>query len=186
MVTSQPALAADYRETVLADRPAVYWRFENPDGDSVHDESQLVDGLTVATGPSRRGVSGLAVAFGRSQLAGRVEARLTAEQDRTVDRILNGAFTLEFWFLDEAAAPDNKTNYSFFYKADVPRFTRNSMWFYRARQDGHYHFRIHGRNNRRAGLIIRNPAGDRPEGDRHWHHLAVTADRSGLHSSRHC
>ena len=178
-----PAVAADYCGTVLADRPAVYWRFENPDGDSVGDKSTLVDGQAIATGPGRRGVSGLAVAFDRSQLAGRVEARLTAEQDKTVERILNGTFTLEFWFLDEAAAPDNKTNYSFFYKADVPRFSRNSMWFYRARQDGNYHFRIHGSEGEPAGLMVKNPAGDRAAGDGKWHHMVVAVNRTELEAT---
>ena len=174
---SRPAHAADYRETVLADRPAVYWRFENPDGDSIHDEAKFVDGQAVQTGLGRRGISGLAVVFGRSQLAGRVEARLTAEQDALVERILNESFSLEFWFLDEAAAPDNKTNYSFFYKADVPRFSRNSMWFYRSRQGGHYHFRIHGSDGETAGLTVKNPAGDRAAGDGKWHHMVVTVWR---------
>ncbi len=174
-VASLPVLAADYRETVMADGPAVYWRFD--DGDSVPDESRLVEGRAIATA-GRRGVSGLAVTFRRSQLASRVEARLTAEQDRTVERILNSAFTLEFWFLDEAAAPDNKTNYSFFYKADKLRFTRNSMWFYRARQDGHYHFRIHGADDESTGLTVKNPAGDKTAGDGKWHHMVVAVSRS--------
>jgi hypothetical protein len=173
-----PADAEDYRETVLADRPSVYWCFEDPNGNRVRDESKFIDGRIIATGPGRRGVFGLAAAFGRSQLAGRVESRLDAEQDKAIERILNGSFSLEFWVLDEAAAPDNKVNYSVFYKADVPRFSKNSIWFYRARQDGNYHFRIHGSNGERAGLTVKNPAGDNAVGDGRWHHIVVAVSRS--------
>ena len=172
------AVAADYREVILASEPSIYWRFENSNSNLVHDESGLVDAQSIAAGPGRRGVSGLAAAFDRSRLAGRVEARLTAEQHATVERILNSEFTLEFWFLDEAAAPDNKTNYSLFYKADMPRFTRNSMWFYRTRQDGHYHFRIHGATGEPAGLTVENPAGDKAAGDGEWHYMVIAVSRS--------
>ena len=174
-LASLPVVAAEYRDAIVADRPAIYWRFESHDGDV--DQAILIDGKAIETGPGRRGVSGLAVAFGRSQIAGRVEGRLTAEQDKTVEQILNGTFSLEFWFLDEAAVPDNKTNYSFFYKADVQHFSRNSMWFYRARQDGHYHFRIHGSEGKSAGLTVKNPAGEKAAGDGKWHHIVVVVSR---------
>ncbi|MFP6764884.1 MAG: hypothetical protein VB858_14760, partial [Planctomycetaceae bacterium] len=140
-----PAVAETYRETVLAENPAVYWRFENATGNTVRDESGLADSQSVAAGPGRRGVAGLAAAFDRIHRTGRIESRLDPEQDLTIENIFNGTFTLEFWLLDAAARPDNSINYGLFYKADTGQFTRNSLWFYRARQDGHYHFRIHGR-----------------------------------------
>jgi len=179
LATMSPAVAETYRETVLAGKPAVYWQFENATENTVRDAAGLADSRAIRTGPGRRGVAGLAAAFDRSRLNSRIESDLNREQNLKVQSVLNGTFTLEFWLLDDAARPDSSINYSLLYKADAGRFTRNSLWLYRARQDGHYHFRIHGRENRKAGLTIRNPAGDSPEGDRQWHHVAVTADRSG-------
>ena len=178
MLVCRPAPAADYPAIILADGPAVYWQFDNPDSKSVSDELKFVDGQNISTVDNHGGISGFAVAFDRSRLAGRVEALLSVEQDQAIEQVLNEDFTLEFWFLDQAAMPDHKINYSLFYKADKHRFTRNSMWFYRARQDGHYHFRIRGADGESAGVTVKNPNGDRAAGDGMWHHMVVAVRRS--------
>ncbi len=170
--------AADYAAAVRADKPVMYWRFDAVSGDVVRDEAGNTDGRTRATGPVRRGISGLAASFDRSHPAGRIESELTADKNAAVTEILNGSFTLELWLLDEAAQPDNVVNSSLFYKADKTRFTRNSMWFYRARQDGRYYFRIHDTGEKSFGVSIRNPAGDNSAGDGRWHHVAIIVDRS--------
>ena len=183
LLVARHTAAADYTAVVRADNPALYWRFEAVSGDAVRDESGSTDGWAKATGPVRRGISGLAASFDRSHLAGRIEPELTPVQDAAVEEILNGSFTLELWLLDEAAKPDNVVNSSLFYKADKPKFTRNSMWFYRARQDGNYYFRIHDlgihdKGEKSFGVSIRNPAGDKAAGDGMWHHVAIIVDRS--------
>ena len=172
--------ATGYADAIRADKPALYWRFETISGDVVRDESRHSDihGQLKAMGPGRRGISGLAASFTRSHLAGRVEAQLNPQQDAVVEKILNGSFTLELWLLDEAAKPDNVVNASLFYKADETRFSANSMWFYRARQDGHYYFWIRGATERPVGVSIRNPAGDKAAGDGKWHHVAIIVDRT--------
>ena len=170
--------AADYSETVLSDKPALYWRFEHLSGELVRDQVGGANGRAQATGPGRRGISGFAAAFDRAHLTGRIVTELSPEQDAALVKILNGSFTLELWLLDEAPAPDGHINSSLFYKADESKFSRNSTWFYRTRQDGHYHFRIHGTSGRALGVSIRNPAGDRAAGDGKWQHAAIVVDRS--------
>ncbi|MBP87571.1 MAG: hypothetical protein CMJ64_12740 [Planctomycetaceae bacterium] len=171
-------LAADYTATIRSDEPVLYWRFEAVSGDIVRDEAGGANGRARANGPWRRGISGLAASFGRAHLAGRIESELNPEQDAAVEDILNGSFTLELWLLDEAPVSDNVVNSSLFYKADEPQFSRNSMWFYRARQDGNYHFRIHDTSENAFGVSIRNPAGGKAAGDGKWHHAAIVVDRS--------
>lgn len=172
-------LAADYAQTVLADKPVLYWRFDEASAEKTDDEVGLADGRFVANGPGRRGVAGLAAAFDRAHPAGRVEAKLTAEQDAQLERVLNESFSLELWLLDEAAKPDGKVNSSLFYKPDPKQFWRNSTWLYRARQDGHYYFRFNNRGDKPAGLRIRNPAGEKAAGDGQWHHIVITVSRAG-------
>ncbi|HJN11918.1 MAG: hypothetical protein QGH33_00745 [Pirellulaceae bacterium] len=115
LLVARHIAAADYAAAVRADKPALYWRFEAVSGDAVRDESGNTDGWAKATGPVRRGISGLAASFDRSHLAGRIESELTPVQDAAVEEILNGSFTLELWLLDEAAKSDNVVNSSLFY-----------------------------------------------------------------------
>ena len=172
-------LHADYRLRVLKDRPVAYWCFDESTGLSVGNEaSGEADGQHISGAVNRRGVSGLAAAFDSVHRAGRIEVQLDEQQDRTMEQMLNDSFSLEIWLLDEAATPNGKTNYNIFYKADHQSFTGNSLWLHRSRQDGRYHFRIQGQADRQLGLTIGNPAGEKKAGDRKWHHLVVTVDRS--------
>lgn len=179
VLMTAPVCAGDYSRRILADRPALYWRFDEISREDVADAAGAVKGRFLASGPVRRGVAGLAAAFDRAHLAGRVEAELTADQDAAIERILNGSFSLELWSLDEAPPPDGKVNSSLFYKPDPKQFWHNSIWLYRARQDGHYYFRIHGEGEVPAGLRIRNPAGEKRAGDGLWHHIVITVSRAG-------
>ena len=86
--------AADYAAAVRADKPVMYWRFDAVSGDVVRDEAGNTDGRTRATGPVRRGISGLAASFDRSHPAGRIESELTADKNAAVPEILHGSFTL--------------------------------------------------------------------------------------------
>ncbi|MGB0578625.1 MAG: DUF1553 domain-containing protein [Limisphaerales bacterium] len=151
-----------------AGEPVAHWSF---DGEADHPATKL---LRITPRP---GVIGMAAGFG-SDGKGRIEVNLDPLQELGIEAVLNASFTLELWILDTAAAPDNRRNYSLFYKADRHAFTRNSTWLYRARGDGNYHFRI--RNSQDDGLMltIPNPAGARSAGDGAWHHLAVTVEHS--------
>ena len=171
--------ASDYGAVIRADSPVAWWRFDEVDQDSAAEEQQLslvgryLDGST-----NRRGVSGLAARFERTSRRARVEIPLDTTADAAIDGLFNASFTLEFWLLDDAAAPDNATNYSLFYKADQSAFIHNSLWLYRARQDGRYHFRIQsGKDSSAAIITIPNPAGPKARGDQKWHHLAITVAR---------
>ena len=169
---------ADYAELVRADRPAAYFRFDESSGIAAVNETPLLgDGAYRAAQANRRGLSGLSAAFGRTHVNGRVEIPLNGARNRKTLDLLNGSFSVEFWLIDEAAKPDNRINYSLFYKADQKRFTKNSMWLYRTRQDGRYSFRIQGEGEP-VNLMIPNPAGEKPAGDGKWHHLVITVDRS--------
>ncbi len=177
------SLHADYRQHVLTDRPAAYWCFDGSANQLVRNHAPgfppgTTEGRYFASAINRPGVSGLAAMFDHQHRAGRVEMRFDEQRDRTIEKILNGSFSVELWLLDEATAPDGKRNYSIFYKADEKSFTGNSLWLYRARQDGRYHFRIRGRSGRQLGLTIANPAGEKRAGDGQWHHLVISVDRA--------
>jgi hypothetical protein len=173
------SLHADYPRKILKDRPAAYWCFDELTSRLVHNQvTGVKDGQYISSAVNRHGVSGLAATFDGQHRAGRVEIRLDQQGERTVRQIVNGSFSLELWLLDEAGSPDGKTNYSILYKVDTKSFTGNSLWLYRARQDGRYHFRIHGRAGRHVGLSIPNPAGEKKAGDRKWHHLVITVNRA--------
>lgn len=168
-----PALGADeYANEINADKPVARWTLDSEKSGRSGPSAKLL-----RTSP-RPGVSGSAAGFD-SRSNGRVEIVLGPLQERGIEAILNESFSLEMWILDSAAKPDNRRNYSLFYKADRRAFTRNSIWLYRTRGDGNYHFRI--RNSQDAGLMltIPNPAGERSAGDRAWHHLVVTVERAG-------
>ncbi len=91
--------------------------------------------------------------------------------------MLNGSFTLEVWLLDEAPKPDGRTNFAILYKADRKKFVRNSLWFYRARQDGSYRFTIADADDRKARVTF--PAiGGKAAGDGQWHHYVIVVDRA--------
>lgn len=170
-------VAGDYQSLVSQAKPLAWWRFDDLDEGRARDAQPLgLHGRYSSGAVNRRGVGGLGVTFGTA--AARVEVQLTDEQNQKIESAFNGSFTLEFWLRDDASAPDGSTNYSLFYKADRKAFTANSIWMYRARQDGHYHFRIDGGEDRRIALTIRNPAGARSAGDQLWHHIVVAVDRT--------
>ena len=173
----------NYRLRILKDRPVAYWCFDESAGLSVRNEvSGGVGGRHISAAINRRGVSGFAVNFDSEHRAGRVEVRLGEQRNRTIEQSLNGSFSLELWLLDEAAAMDGKTNHSIIYKADRQSFTRNSLWLYRARQDGRYHFQIRGPADHQLGLTFADPAGEKQAGDGKWHHLVITVARSKMRS----
>ena len=132
--------ATEYSELVRTDNPVVYWNFTNPK-DLGESELSLAHEFTPAP---FRGLEGLAGTFSRSTIRGHAVAKLDDQQNKKITDLLNSSFTLEFWFLDEAPAANGSINYSIFYKADAPGFTRNSIWLYRKRQDGNLLFTLQG------------------------------------------
>ncbi|MCA9120041.1 MAG: hypothetical protein KDB11_07640 [Planctomycetales bacterium] len=177
LLTGVTIVHADYRETILNDEPMVWWSFDESHGAMASDQTGNIVGNYVSVA-NRRGVRGLAANF-TGPKAARIEFAFDQPTDTRIDGVLNGSFSLELWLLDDAAAPDGKTNYSIIYKADAKVFTRNSMWLYRARQDGHYHFRIQDKQDRKVQPTAANPAG-KAAGDATWHHLVVVVDRDQL------
>ena len=105
-------------------------------------------------------------------------SNLDRKQNKKITDLLNSSFTLEFWFLDEAPAANGSINYSIFYKADAPGFTRNSIWLYRKRQDGNLLFTLQGRSDELIRIAIDNPALLQVQNSRTFHHLAITVKRS--------
>ena len=170
-------LPADYVEQVRADAPVAWWSFEKSDDGTIENRMSGPIGRRVKAsefpGVSKSGL------HCRGSAEARVEIELDALQDRGIDQIFNGSFSLELWLKDEAAKPDNRRNYSIFYKADHGAFTQNSLWLYRARGDGNYYFRIRGRTDDGLMVTIPSPGGARKSGDGQWHHLVLTVERSG-------
>ena len=163
--------AADLPDQYQVDGPVAWWTFDDSEGDERRNRVMGPDGKAVDV-LTQNGVSGGAVKFSGKPGA-RVEVKLDALQDRGIEQVFNGPFTLELWLLDEAEKPDNRINYSVFYKADAKAFTRNSLWLYRARGDGNYHFRIRSGRDEGVLLSIPNPGGAKTVGDGRWHHLVI-------------
>ncbi|MBG89906.1 MAG: hypothetical protein CMO80_23830 [Verrucomicrobiales bacterium] len=169
-------LHANYVTQVRADRPVAWWSFEEVSGIIFTNRNSGPAGKRHGVN-SGKGVRGAGLEFAGGDA--RVDFQLDDLQDRGLEQIFNRSFTLEFWLLDEAAKPDNRRNYSLFYKADSKAFTHNSLWLYRARGDGNYYFRIRGRGDDGLILKIPNPAGNHQPGDLRWHHLAITVELTG-------
>jgi hypothetical protein len=169
-------LTADYAAHIRSDQPVAWWSFDGTSGTVATNRVAGPKGFRIGV-IAAGGVSGSAAGMGRKPAA-RVEVPLDALQDRGLEQVFNGSFTMELWLEDDAPAPDNRRNYSIVYKADRAAFTRNSLWLYRARGDGNYHFRIRDSKDGGIALTIPNPAGPQSAGDRQWHHLAITVDRT--------
>ncbi len=165
--------STEYSTLVTNQSPVVYWNFTTPD----HTGTLKLRPTLHDTAAPRRGVDGLAGTFSRSTLNGHLLGELNNTNNKSLQDILNDSFALELWFLDEAPAPNDKINYSIFYKADRNNFTRNSMWLYRKRQDGHLLFTIQSTDENRLQLAINNPAASTPFTERTFHHLVINVDR---------
>ena len=166
--------AMDYASLVMEKSPAIHLSFSP--GDTTGELTSTVKQTRMLA--PLRGINGLAGTYSRSSLGGNTTVELSAEQNQELTAILNNSFSLELWFLDNAPAPDNNTNYSILYKADPASFTGNSLWIYRKRQDGHILFTIQDKQKNLIRLEIKNPALSRPQSERIYHHLAVTVKRN--------
>ncbi|WP_218934429.1 DUF1553 domain-containing protein [Rosistilla ulvae] len=131
----------------------------------------------IASAPSGFAGRPSVIEFSSGDSRSRVEIPLEDPARQAMESLLDGSFTWQAWIYDSAPSPDGKTNYALLYYVDHKQFTSNSMWFYRARQDGSYRFRIVDIEGRQSGVEIPalKPNG---EGDRQWHHYAVVVDRS--------
>ena len=168
--------AKDYPAVVAGDSAVALWSLDETTTSNATDSVGDLHARFTAGVSVRRGVSGTAAAFRAGK--GRVEATLNPEQHRRLEAVFNGSFSIELWLVDEAAAADNKVNYSILYKADPKRFISNSLWFYRTRQSGDYSFRIQSAGDPGIVLNIPNPGGKQAAGDRKWHHVVIAVDRA--------
>ncbi|MEW4564437.1 DUF1553 domain-containing protein [Bremerella sp. JC770] len=166
--------------------PFAAWSFDPSGQESCHDagpwmlDGDLRDGAACVANAWERHPS--AVEFSPADSRARVHISPSDEARKALESLLAESFTWQMWVYDTAPAPNGTTNYALFYYADPGRFVRNSMWFYRARQDGSYRFRLSDTNGREAGVDF--PA-LRPSGktDRQWHHYLVSVDRSSYPAS---
>jgi len=174
LFTGTTASANEYAALVHSYKPALYWNYS---ANQVTGELQLTPEHANSL-PPRRGIGGLAGTYSRSSLSSRCFASLNNESNKAITVLLNESFTLELWFLDEAGAPNDKINYSIFYKADSSNFTKNSIWLYRKRQDGNLMFTIQSASEAMIRLEVKNPALSKPNNERTFHHLAITVTRT--------
>ncbi|MEE2641601.1 MAG: DUF1553 domain-containing protein [Planctomycetota bacterium] len=172
------ASANEYAELVESHNPALYWSYSQDQGTGT---LKLIPEHANSL-PPRRGIGGLAGTYSRSSLSGRCFSKLDHDANQALTELLNGSFTFEVWFLDQAGKPNDKINYSILYKADGDRFTENSMWLYRKRQDGNLLFTIQSKTDANIRLEIENPALITPGNERRFHHLAISVSRTKNYS----
>ncbi|MCA9050381.1 MAG: DUF1553 domain-containing protein [Planctomycetaceae bacterium] len=171
--------------TLRADDVVTQWRFEENTGAECRDESssklhgEYLDGVT-----QRRGRKGLAAAFSHQNAKQRIEIPIGGDSQTAIAKLIDGSFTFEAWLLDDAPPPDGTRNYAIFYKADRSRFIRNSLWFYRARQDGSYRFTIADQGDHQARVTF-TPLDETGAGDGVWHHYVIVVDRSDEDPAKH-
>lgn len=168
------AVRGQYRAVVLNDQPVFYWPLDDTHGEVAAPLSGGLNGNYRFMSGSR-GIGPAAASLLSD--AARIEFPLSDTDQQTLTTLFNGSFTIELWLLDEAAAADGRTNHSLLYKADTSAFPGNSLWLYRARQNGRYCFRLHGRDSRTIELSV-VPSTASSAGDRKWHHLMIAVDRS--------
>ncbi len=169
----------------LAQELLARWQFEDTTVSKCLDESssklhgKYLDGVL-----QRRGRKGLAVAFTHQDARQRIEVALNADAQESIGQVINQSFTFEIWLQDQAPQPDGRRNYAIFYKADRNRFVKNSLWFYRARQDGSYRFTVADGRDQQAHVRFKPPTAN-GAGDGDWHHYVIVMDRSDTDSAKH-
>ena len=171
MSTSCPA--TEYGELIESKGPVVYLSHH----DSYSNGTLGVTPHQLTTPAPLRGINGLAGAYSHSAIRGSTTFNLDEKTNNVLNEVLNNSFTIEFWYLDDAPAPNNSINYSVLYKADTNAFTRNSLWVYRKRQDGHFMFALQNKANGILRLEFKNPSLNKPPNERSFHHVAITVTR---------
>ena len=171
MSTSCPA--TEYGELIESKNPVVYLSHH----DSYSNGTLGVTPHQLTTPAPLRGINGLAGAYSHSAIRGSTTFHLDEKTNNVLNEVLNNSFTIEFWYLDDAPAPNNSINYSVLYKADTNAFTRNSLWVYRKRQDGHFMFALQNKADGILRLEFKNPSLNKPPNERSFHHVAITVTR---------
>ncbi len=171
MSTSCPA--TEYGELIESKGPVVYLSHH----DSYSNGTLGVTPHQLTTPAPLRGINGLAGAYSHSAIRGSTTFNLDEKTNNVLNEVLNNSFTVEFWYLDDAPTPNNSINYSVLYKADTNAFTRNSLWVYRKRQDGHFMFALQNKANGILRLEFKNPSLNKPPKERSFHHVAITVTR---------
>lgn len=172
-------------KTLCADDFVAHWRFEESAGAECRDAASsklhgaYLDGVT-----QRRGRKGLAADFSQQNAAQRIEVPIRGDSQTAITKLIDGSFTFEVWLLDDAPPADQNRNYAIFYKADRDRFIRNSLWFYRARQDGSYRFTIADQRASQTQVTF-TPLDETGAGDGVWHHYVIVVDRSDDDPAKH-
>ena len=173
LLASTSSLATEYGGLITNKNPVVYLSHHA----GYTNGSLGVTPKHVTTLAPLRGINGLAGAYSRSAIRGNTTFHLNETTNNVLTQVLNTSFTIEFWFLDQAPAPNNSINYSVLYKAEPRSFTRNSLWIYRKRQDGHFMFTLQSNTDRILRLEIKNPSLNKPQSKRSFHHMAITVKR---------
>ena len=158
--------------------PVASWSFDEAVGEVCRDRGPWkLDGKYLAGAAPRWGQVGLAAGWHAPRRQQRITIPLDDDAQRQLAKLFSGTFSLEVWLYDEAPPPDGKTNYAILYKADSTQFIRNSLWFYRARQDGAYSFTMTDARQAQTRVTFR-PLSTDGSGDRIWHHYVIVVDRS--------
>ena len=171
--------------TLCADEAITQWRFEeNTAAECLDETSSMLHGEYLDGVTQRRGRRGLAAVFLDQNTGQRIEIPIDGASQTSITKLIDGTFTFEVWLLDDAPPADGNRNYAIFYKADSGRFIRNSLWFYRARQDGSYRFTIADQHDRQARVTFK-PLDETGAGDGVWHHYVIVVDRSNADTAKH-
>ncbi|UUO07731.1 DUF1553 domain-containing protein [Blastopirellula sp. J2-11] len=168
-------------------RPLAQWQFDETADDVCHDrgDGELHGRYFAGAKRFAHATSGREsiVEFGPELTQARIEIAVNGAAQQTLQKLLAGSFSWEAWILDAAPAPDGRTNYAILYYADHRGFVANSTWFYRARQNGGYYFRMTDAQSRQAGIEIA-PLTKTGAGDGQWHHYVISVDRSAENSDQ--
>ena len=182
LIGATQVLGSPYLDAVMADSPIGYWRVGETSGPAVNAANPGTHDGTYS-GSIARGVGG-ALPTDPDKAAGYpgTDAPKVGIPHNTVfNDAFNGSFTYETWLYDACGAPNGSTNYSMFYKAPISGFPDNAIWFYRARQDGTYRFRVRDASSGNNGIDFPNPGGSgTAPGDSAWHHYVVVFDKDNM------
>jgi len=171
-------LSADPQDPPAFPKPISHWKFDETVGTLCHDEgSWQLHGKYDSGAAPGRGVVGLAAAWRNPRRQQRITVPRTEKAQGQLSTLFSGTFSIELWLSDSAQPPDGKTNYAILYKADRENFTRNSLWFYRARQDGSYSFNLTDAATAQARVSF-PPLTTDGSGDGKWHHYVIVVERS--------
>jgi|TARA_B110000438_G_scaffold90796_1_gene90318 hypothetical protein len=169
-----------YEQTVLADKPAAWWRFDETEKE--HGKA-AADRMGTANGEFRGGVTmvpGLPGSGGKAVSFNGKDAYVQAPYP---EALRSNVFSIEFWFRSTQPFKDRFWPGSAAFVSTATPGPNSEDWTIsaasqRGRDEGRILGKTGPKGRKRSDLFLESRSGD-PLNDGHWHHIVFTRTDSG-------